>query len=97
MNYDEILKAIDDIDTVTLESEISVCSSMLDVYGKMKVIAEYYEGDSIEAFSVYQEGFKDDVKNEMKASGRGKNSVMKILTVVPRLIMAVIKAFKKKN
>ena len=97
MNYDEILKAIDDIDTVTIESEISVCSSMLDVYGKMKVIAEYYEGDSIEAFSVYQEGFKDDVKNEMKKSGQGKNSVMKILTVVPRLIIAAIKAFKKKN
>lgn len=96
MNYDEILKAIDDIDTVTLESEISVCSSMLDVYGKMKVIAEYYEGDSIEAFSVYQEGFADDVKSEMKKSGEGKSTLMKILSVVPRLIKAVIASLKKK-
>ena len=96
MNYDEILKAIDDIDTVTLESEMGVCNAMLDMYDKMQIIAECYEGESLDMFTIYQERFADDVKSEMKKSGEGKSTLMKILSVVPRLIKAVITSLKKK-
>lgn len=93
---DEILKSIDEIESVTLESEMAVCNAMLNAYDKMEIIAECYEGESLDMFTIYQEGFADDVKSEMKKSGEGKSTLMKILSVVPRLIKAVIASLKKK-
>lgn len=93
---DEILKSIDEIENVTLESEMAVCHAMLDMYDKMEIIAECYEGESLDMFTIYQEGFADDVKSEMKKSGQGKSTAMKLISALPRLITAIIKSLKKK-
>lgn len=97
MLIQEILNAIDDIDTVVTESEISTCEALLNSYDKMNSIMEYYEGDDINAFTIFQEGVVDDVKKEMKETGKGKSTVMKILSALPRLIMALVHAFKKRK
>lgn len=93
----EILNAIDDIDTVVTESEINTCEALLNSYDKMNSIMEYYEGDDINVFTIFQEGVVDDVKKEMKETGKGKSTIMKILSALPRLIMALVHAFKKRK
>ena len=97
MLIQEILNAIDDIDTVVTESEINTCEALLNSYDKMNSIMENYEGEDIGAFTIFQEGVVDDVKKEMKETGRGKSTIMKILSALPRLIMALVHAFKKRK
>lgn len=96
MITNQILDSIDNIDSVILESEIDVCHSLLNSYNKITMIVESYHGDLLEDFEIIQEGFGDDVKNDMKKTGANQNKFFKILTALPRLILAVIRALKKK-
>lgn len=96
MQTSEILNVIDKIDVITVESEINICQELLNSYEKMNLIMENYNGDYIDSFSIFQEGVVDDVKKDMKETGKDKSPIMKILTVLPRLIMAVFRAIKSK-
>ena len=90
----EILSAIDKIETVTLESEMHVLTAICDAYEKSAVILENYEGEDLSCFDIFQEGFKDDVKEAFKGKN-GEHIVKKILMVIPRLLAAIGKAIKR--
>ena len=90
---EEILDCIDDIDKITMESELSVLSSMIDAYDKSIMILENYEGDDVSCFDIFQEGFKDDVKEAFKGKD-GEHILKKILMAIPRLFMAIGKIIR---
>lgn len=86
-----ITSILDNIDTVTLESELNVLGSLHDVYEKSAVIMENYTGDDYTSFAIFQESkIMDDVKKQ----GAGQSTFKKILTFIPRLIKALIKSLK---
>ena len=92
---DEIIKSIDNIDEVITESEIDVCLSLLDSYVKMSDIIENYVGH-VNNLNIFQEGFGDDVKKSMTETGKNKSILFKILTIIPRLIHAIVTAIRNK-
>ena len=61
MIISEVLDAIDNVNSITLESEITTCESLLNSYDKMMLIAENYSGDNEiwECFKIFQEGEKN--------------------------------------
>lgn len=93
---DEILKSIDAIDDVTLESTMSIVDSMFKAYEKSSIILENYEGDDLSSFSIFQEG---EIMDDFKKQGEGQSTFMKILSALPRLVIAVVRkligCFKK--
>lgn len=93
MNRDEILKMIDNIDSVKNDSEIHVIESMINLIDKTFMISEYYEGDDISTFAVFQESdsILDKVKKESK---KDDNKFITILMFLPRLIKALINSIK---
>ena len=96
MIISEVLDAIDIINSITLESEIDTCESLLNSYDKMLIIEENYNSNDINDFKIFQEGFGDDVKSEMKKSGKNMGTLMKILTALPRFIIAIVKSIKNR-
>ena len=96
MIISEVLDAIDNVNSITLESEIDTCESLLNSYDKMLIIEENYNGNDINDFKIFQEGFGDDVKGEMKESGKNMGTLMKILTALPRFIIAIVKSIKNR-
>lgn len=92
---DEIIKSIDIVDEVITESEIDVCLSLLESYAKMSVIIENYDGP-VNELDIFQEGFGDDVKKSMDETGQNRSTLFKILTIIPRLIHAIMTAIRNK-
>ena len=98
----EILSAIDSIETATMEAEMNVMESLIDAYNKSVIILENYEGEDIDSFDVFQEGFKDAISADKGILGdKSENIFMRILMVIPRLIASFIrflgKTFSKKD
>ena len=102
---EDIIESINNIETVTVESEMNVLDSLIDEYHKSMMIYENYRGEDIGEFSVYQEGFGDTVK---KGLNKGKaifikiwNMIKKLFSFISRQIMRVInfvkRIFKKGN
>ena len=96
----QILDAIDDINLITSECEYNTICEMYNSYDKAAMILEYYEGEDVSSFNVfddthsfYQEG---SVSDKMKNSGAKYNTFMKILTFIPRLIKALFQTIKEK-
>ena len=89
----QILDAIDDINIITAECEYNTICEMYNSYDKASMILEYYEGDNVDAFGVFQES---SVSDKMKASGKKYNTFMKIITFIPRLIKALFETIKEK-
>jgi hypothetical protein len=92
MIISEVLDAIDNINSITLESEISMCESLLSSYDKMLIIEENYNGDDIDGFQIFQEASKMDlVKEDLKKQNKGKSTLNKIIFTIPRLIRSLIR------
>lgn len=92
MITNEILTSLDEVEEVTLESMISVCKALCDEYEKGAVIMEeccYSSSD----YSIFQEGA---ISDEMKDMAKGQNTLVRILTLIPRLIIAIFRTIKKK-
>ena len=96
----QILDAIDDINLITSECEYNTICEMYNSYDKAAMILEYYEGEDVSSFNVfddthsfYQEG---SVSDKMKKSGAKYNTLMKILTFIPRLIKALFETISEK-
>ncbi len=89
----QILDAIDDINLITSECEYNTICEMYNSYDKASMILEYYEGDNVDAFNVFQES---SVSDKMKKSGAKYNTLMKILTFIPRLIKALFQTISEK-
>ena len=62
MIISEVLDAIDNINSITIESEIDTCKSLLSSYDKMSLLEEYYEGDDINGFKIFQEAQTESPK-----------------------------------
>ena len=96
----QILDTIDDINLITSECEYNTICEMYNSYDKAAMILEYYEGEDVSSFNVfddthsfYQEG---SVSDKMKKSGAKYNTLMKILTFIPRLIKALFETISEK-
>ena len=92
MITNEILESIDEVSNVTLESMIDVYTSLCAEYEKSAVIMEECSGD-ISGYAIFQEGA---VSDEVKKLGEGQNTFVRILTLIPRIIMALFKVIKNK-
>ena len=96
----QILDAIDDIDIITAECEYNTICEMYNSYDKASLILEYYEGDNIDAFNVFDDtdNFYQEsgVSDKMKKSGAKYNTFMKIITFIPRLIKALFETISEK-
>ena len=89
----QILDAIDDINLITSECEYNTICEMYNSYDKASLILEYYEGEDVSSFGVFQES---SVSDKMKKSGAKYNTLMKILTFIPRLIKALFETISEK-
>ena len=96
----QILDAIDDINLITSECEYNTICEMYNSYDKASLILEYYEGDNVDAFNVFDDtdNFyqESSVSDKMKASGKKYNTFMKIITFIPRLIKALFETISEK-
>ena len=96
----QILDAIDDINLITSECEYNTICEMYNSYDKASLILEYYEGDNVDAFNVFDDtdNFyqESSVSDKMKKSGAKYNTLMKILTFIPRLIKALFETISEK-
>lgn len=96
----QILDAIDDINLITYECEYNTICEMYNSYDKASLILEYYEGDNVDAFNVFDDtdNFyqESSVSDKMKKSGAKYNTLMKILTFIPRLIKALFQTISEK-
>ena len=88
----QILDAIDDINLITSECEYNTICEMYNSYDKASMILEYYEGEDVSSFNVFQES---SVSDKMKKSGAKYNTLMKILTFIPRLMKALFQTIKE--
>ena len=85
---DKVLDSIDMVDDVTLEYSFNIVDSMFKAYEKSAIILENYEGDDLSSFTIFQEG---EIMDDVKRQGKGQGTLMKILTALPRLIIAVFR------
>ena len=96
----QILDAIDDINIITAECEYNTICEMYNSYDKASMILEYYEGDNVDAFNVFDDtdNFYQEsgVSDKMKKSGAKYNTFMKIITFIPRLIKALFETISEK-
>ena len=62
---EEILSAIDNIDAVTMESQIEVLTAIGECYHKSILLMEYYDGNDLSSFGLFQES-SDENKPKRK-------------------------------
>lgn len=86
-----LLNYIDSINSNVNDAEINVLQSQLDVYSKASMLLEYYEGDDLSAFEVFQE---QTIREDMKEQAKGMGIIKKFLTLIPRLIRAILNKIK---
>ena len=97
MIISEVLDAIDIINSITLESEIDTCESLLSSYDKMSIIIESCENDNLDDFKIIQEGKNfDKFKEEFNKQNEGKSTLNKIIFAIPRIIMSLIRLILSK-
>lgn len=83
----EILSAIDNIDSCVMESEMNVINALCDAYEKSSIILEHYEGEDYNCFDIFQESLLEREKGESKLITVG---------LLPlRILGMLIKAFQK--
>lgn len=96
----QIIDAIDDINLITSECEYNTICEMYNSYDKASLILEYYEGEDVDAFNVFDDTHsfyqESSVSDKMKKSGAKYNTLMKILTFIPRLIKALFQTISEK-
>ena len=92
---DEILSSIDEMDSITMESSLDVMNSLLDSYDKILTIQENYEGD-VDDFETIMESFYQEGKimDEVKEMGKDQGMIMRIISFIPRLLIAIGRAIK---
>ena len=107
---DGAIDLINDIDNISVTSEIDVTGAMIDAYNKSYKIIESYTGDDIDTFDlvsseIYQESLKlgdpDKAKGETRfrriddKTGKKENILKSIALAIPRIIGAVVAAISK--
>lgn len=92
---EDIIESINNIETVTMESELSVLTSLMNCYDKQCMIMEYCNDITVfQETSLFMEAGETAQKKK-------ENILKKILLFIPRIIMSMIKYIKnhllKKN
>lgn len=99
--------ALNDIDFIKAENEFDVYDKMINSYDKATKILESYEGEDIDSFNIFQEGYymeassKKDNKNQplfgrTDEKTKKKESVIKsIVHLIPRLAGRLVDSIKK--
>lgn len=93
---ENVIKMIDNIDSIVLESKYEVLSSLMNSYDKAEFIAEEYYGDDINQFTIFTEGWisesdnnnSNETSNFRKTNKNGKkeNFLKSIFFFIPRLV-----------
>ena len=71
----EILESIENIETVTMEAEMNVLTSLCDVYSKASIILENYEGEDYSCFDIFQESVI--LESDDNTADKGKDNILK--------------------
>lgn len=86
-----LINMIDKIEDECLTQESFVLSRVCDVYLKASTLLESYEGDDLSSFEIFQE---QSIREDMKEQSKGMGIIMKFLTLIPRLVKAIINKIK---
>lgn len=96
----QIIDLIDDINVTESDVRYDTMCKMYESYDKASMIIEYYDGDNIDAFNIFNDtdNFyqESSISDKMKDSGKKYGTLMKILTFIPRLIKALIQTISEK-
>lgn len=89
----EILLCINDIDETIQESNVDVMVSIYQSLVKSASIYNEYNGESLNGFAIFQEG---SILDDVKKRGKNDNAFVKAIKFLPRLLMAIVDAIRKK-
>ena len=96
----QIIDLIDDINVTESDVRYDTMCKMYESYDKASMFLEYYDGDNIDAFNIFNDtdNFyqESSISDKMKDSGKKYGTLMKILTFIPRLIKALIQTISEK-
>ena len=90
MYKNELLTSIDKVSESIIDSEISVCESMLTAYNKGRVILEEYQGNDVSSFKIFSEGYvmEAEVKNQkddniiVRAAKKMRDAIAKLVAII---------------
>ena len=85
----EILSAIDNIETVTMEAEMHVLTALCNEYEKSMMILENYEGDDISCFDIFQESVI------MEGETKKQNIIQRFINWIQRMVSIIFDKIKK--
>jgi len=96
---DDIMQSLENIENITIESEMNVIQAMADSYQKSLTILENYNGDDVDSFSIFQEAAAQESDGESTfrktdKNGKKENIIISILKFIPRLCMLIIRKMK---
>lgn len=101
---EEMLTKIDNIDTVTFESAVSVFSTLTNAYEKTSMIMENYTGDDYSHFAIFQEADATAADGEPDKGPNGElfnkkpvqqeSTLKKIIMFIPNMIKKFFKWLK---
>lgn len=96
---DDIMQSLENIENITIESEMNVIQAMADSYQKSLAILENYNGDDVDSFSIFQEAAAQESDGESTfrktdKNGKKENIIISILKFIPRLCMLIIRKMK---
>lgn len=104
-NCIDTIFALNNIDFIKAENEIDVYDKMINAYDKALNVLEGYEGEDVDSFDIFQEGYYMEAKKDDKDQplfGRiddktkKKESVIKsIVHLIPRLAGRLVNSIKK--
>ena len=93
------MQSLENIENITIESEMNVIQAMADSYQKSLAILENYNGDDVDSFSIFQEAAAQESDGESTfrktdKNGKKENIIISILKFIPRLCMLIIRKMK---
>lgn len=62
--HEEIIDSIEAIDSIMMESESNTLTELINTYSKAYTILENYEGNEVDSFTVFSEGYYMEADNE---------------------------------
>lgn len=90
---ESLLRTIDSIDDIVMESEMNVCAALYDEYQKMVILLEYADEDVCEEMTIFQEAATKDTKNEKKETSSKKGNFL--INGLKKLGGIIVKFFTK--
>ena len=94
---ESLLKTIDSIDDIVMESEMNVCFSLMEEYNKMLTLLEYVDEDICSEITIFQEAATDKKKDDntkSKKEGFLIGTLKKLGRVIASLFNMLINKIK---